>query len=290
MLDGAGTATILYTDIVGSTQMRARLGDVEADLVRRRHDEILCAVVAKHGGSVVKGLGDGILAAFNATTEAVTVAREIQRSIDRANRHARDDRRIEVRVGISAGDVSWESGDCHGTPVVTAARLCDSANGGQILCDDLVRGLARGRTELGFVLVGETKLRGLPEPVVTFEVPWTATAIELRLLGRLEVLVDGRPIALAGAKQRAVLAMLALNAGEVVPTDRLLDHIWGDATRGARRSLQVYVSNLRKLLVDAAEITSLNDGYVLEIRPEQLDFRRFTELAQKAAPRWYSAN
>ncbi|MDQ1481738.1 MAG: hypothetical protein QOI44_2599, partial [Actinomycetota bacterium] len=93
----------------------------------------------------------------------------------RANRQARDDRRIEVRVGISAGDVSWEDGDCHGTPVITAARLCDSADGSQILCDDLVRGLARGRTELSFVLVGEIELKGLPEPVVAFQVPWIAT-------------------------------------------------------------------------------------------------------------------
>lgn len=171
---GAGTATILYTDVVGSTQLRARLGDVEADLLRRRHDEILGAAVAKHGGSVVKGLGDGILAAFGATAEAVNAAHEIQRSIDRANRQGRDDRRMEVRVGISAGDVSWEDGDCHGTPVVTAARLCDRADGGQILCDDLVRGLARGRTELTFALVGEVELKGLPEPVVVFEVPWSA--------------------------------------------------------------------------------------------------------------------
>ena len=171
---GAGTATILYTDVVGSTEMRARLGDVEADLLRRRHDEILGAAVAKHSGSVVKGLGDGILAAFGATAEAVNAAHEIQRGIDRANRQARDDRRIEVRVGISAGDVSWEDGDCHGTPVITAARLCDSAAGGQILCDDLVRGLARGRTDLKFVLVGEIDLKGLPDPVIAFEVPWTA--------------------------------------------------------------------------------------------------------------------
>jgi class 3 adenylate cyclase len=175
MLDGAGTATILYTDIVGSTEMRSRLGDVEADLLRRRHDEILGAAVTKQGGSVVKGLGDGILAAFGSTAEAVNAANEIQRGIDRANRQARDDRRIAVRVGISAGDVSWENGDCHGTTVVTAARLCDAADGGQILCDDLVRGLARGHTELSFVLVGEIDLKGLPDPVIVFEVPWSAT-------------------------------------------------------------------------------------------------------------------
>jgi class 3 adenylate cyclase len=152
---GAGTATILYTDVVGSTEMRSRLGDAEADRLRRHHDDILATVVTKHSGTVVKGLGDGILAAFGATAEAVNAAHEIQREIDRSNRQAREDRRIEVRVGLSAGDVSWEDGDCHGTPVVTAARLCDSADGSQILCDDLVRGLARGRTELSFVLVGE---------------------------------------------------------------------------------------------------------------------------------------
>ncbi len=171
---GAGTATILYTDVVGSTEMRSRLGDAEADRLRRHHDDILATAVTKHSGTVVKGLGDGILAAFGATAEAVNAAHEIQREIDRSNRQAREDRRIEVRVGLSAGDVSWEDGDCHGTPVVTAARLCDSADGNQILCDDLVRGLARGRTELSFVLVGEIELKGLPDPVIVFDVPWTA--------------------------------------------------------------------------------------------------------------------
>ena len=68
-----------------------------------------------------------------------------------------------MRVGLSAGDVRWEDDDCHGTPVVTAARLCDRAVGGQILVDDLVRGLARGRTEHTFRLVGELELKGLAD-------------------------------------------------------------------------------------------------------------------------------
>ncbi len=179
---GAGTATILYTDVVGSTQLRARLGDVEADLLQRRHDEILRSVVTRHDGSVVKSLGDGILAAFGATADAVTAASEIQQSIDKANRHAREDRRADVRVGISAGDVAWDDGDCHGTPVVTAARLCDAADGGQILCDDLVRGLARGRIDLSFSLLGEIELKGLPAAVVVFEVPWTAATTSVTAL------------------------------------------------------------------------------------------------------------
>ena len=207
----------------------------------------------------------------------------------RATSNGRSIARIDTNATTAAS--KFASGSVPATSrgrkaIVTARRssprrLCDAAKGGQILCDDLVRGLARGHTELSFVLVGDTDLRGFPEPVITFEVPWTATVMELRLLGRLEVLVEGLPIALAGAKQRSVLAMLALDAGEVVPTDRLLDQIWGDAADGARRSLQVYVSNLRKLLADAAEIESVTDGYVLELRPEQLDFRRFTELARE---------
>ena len=130
------------------------------------------AAVDEHGGTLVKGLGDGILAAFGAAADAVAAATTIQRAIDRANRRVDDARRLAVRVGLSAGDVSWEDGDCHGTPVVTAARLCDRAVGGQILVDDLVRGLARGRTEHSFRLVGELELKGLAEPVIAYEVPW----------------------------------------------------------------------------------------------------------------------
>lgn len=174
----AGTATILFTDLVGSTELRTRLGDVVADQVRRAHDQVLSAAIAEHGGRLVKGLGDGILASFGAAADAVEAATDIQRGIERANRRADDARRLAVRIGISAGDVSWEEGDCHGTPVVAAARLCDRAEGGQVLCDDLVRGLARGRTELTFRMVGELELKGLAEPVIAFDVPWEPLVAE----------------------------------------------------------------------------------------------------------------
>lgn len=171
-LPTSGTATILFTDLVGSTELRTRLGDVAADELRRAHDLLLGAAVEEQHGTVVKSLGDGILAAFGSTADAVAAAAGIQRAIDRTNRRVDDARRLAVRVGISAGDVMWEDGDCHGTPVVTAARLCDRAVGGQILVDDLVRGLARGRTEHAFRLVGELELKGLAEPVAAYEVPW----------------------------------------------------------------------------------------------------------------------
>jgi class 3 adenylate cyclase len=171
----AGTATILFTDVVGSTALRARLGDTAADDVMRRHESVLADTVTEHGGGIVKGLGDGVMATFGRTADAVLAAIGIQREMLRANRRAADDRRFEVRVGISAGDITWADGDCHGTPVVTASRLCNSADGGQILCDDLVRGLARGRTDLMFRLIGELTLKGLSEAVMSYEVAWEDT-------------------------------------------------------------------------------------------------------------------
>ena len=103
---------------------------------------------------------------------------------------------MQIRVGVSAGDVAWKDGDCHGTPVVTASRLCAAATGGQILCDDLVRGLGRGNADLTFRIVGELQLKGLPEPVVAFTVPWEqADAESAALPGALRALEDELPFA-----------------------------------------------------------------------------------------------
>lgn len=171
----AGTATVLFTDVVGSTALRTRLGDAAADDLMRRHERGLAEIVSGQSGSLVKGLGDGIMATFGGAADAVLAAIAVQREVFRANRRASDDRRFEVRVGISAGDITWAEGDCHGTPVVTASRLCNAADGGQIMCDDLVRGLARGRTDLVFVVVGELTLKGLGEAVMAYEVSWGET-------------------------------------------------------------------------------------------------------------------
>jgi len=71
--------------------------------------------------------------------------------------------------------------------------------------------------------------------------------VEFRILGPLEVVEDDRPLVLGGPKQRALLAVLLLHRGEVVSTDRLIDQLWGERPpASAAKSVQVYVSNLRK--------------------------------------------
>ncbi|WP_375492100.1 BTAD domain-containing putative transcriptional regulator [uncultured Jatrophihabitans sp.] len=110
--------------------------------------------------------------------------------------------------------------------------------------------------------------------------------MEYRILGPLEAVRDGRPIDLGSPKQRAVLASLVLEAGRVVPTERLVDQVWGDDPPGnVAASLQAYVSNLRRLLRDdaaTAPIARQLPGYRLDVADGQLDVQRFRAEADAA--------
>src|SRR5579864_446486 len=102
--------------------------------------------------------------------------------------------------------------------------------------------------------------------------------MEYRVLGPLEVRDGGRSIPLAGAKQRAVLALLLLSANRVLARDRLIDQLWGDhPPETAVQSLQVYVSRLRKLL-PAGTLVTKSPGYLIEVEADELDLHRFERL------------
>jgi class 3 adenylate cyclase/tetratricopeptide (TPR) repeat protein len=165
-----GTRSVLFTDLVGSTELRVRLGDEAADQFRRAHDQLLTAAVEEHGGTVVKGLGDGILATFQSAADAVSGAVAIQQAIEAHQRQA--DPPVSIRVGVSVGDVATEGGDVFGVPVVEASRLCGSAAGGEILVADIVRTLARGRCAAVFEPMGELALKGLEDPLPVCRVAW----------------------------------------------------------------------------------------------------------------------
>jgi YVTN family beta-propeller protein len=105
--------------------------------------------------------------------------------------------------------------------------------------------------------------------------------IELRLLGSLEVLVDGRSAPLARGHERALLALLAINAGRPVAVDRLIDELWGgEPPDHAAKSVQIYVSRLRKSL-GSEHIATTSAGYLLRLDPGALDRARFESLASE---------
>jgi class 3 adenylate cyclase/tetratricopeptide (TPR) repeat protein len=168
----ASTVTILFTDVVGSTARRSQLGDAVADVLDTEHERLLAGVIAASHGVVVKGLGDGIMAAFDSAADAIAAGIGLQQAVAVENRTAPDSRHTVIRVGLSAGDVTVDGDDYRGTPVVEAARLCAAANPGQVLCSELVRMLARSRTDASFVDVGTMELKGLGEPLAVCEVAW----------------------------------------------------------------------------------------------------------------------
>ncbi len=165
------TVSVLFTDLVGSTELMSRVGPERADDLRRQHFGALRSAIAGRGREV-KNLGDGLMVVFDSVTAALACAAAMQQAIDRRNRKAGDEE-LSVRIGVSSGEAEIEDGDYFGVPVVEAARLCSRAEGTEILATDLVRLLAGSRGEFEFDPVGELRLKGLDEPVRTWRVAWT---------------------------------------------------------------------------------------------------------------------
>ena len=106
--------------------------------------------------------------------------------------------------------------------------------------------------------------------------------MEFRILGPLEVVRDEESVVLGAAQQRALLAVLVLHRGEAVSTDRLIDALWGErAPVSAAKTVQVYVSHLRKLLGGGVIVTE-GRGYRLAVAPGQVDVGRFEALCAEA--------
>jgi class 3 adenylate cyclase/DNA-binding SARP family transcriptional activator/tetratricopeptide (TPR) repeat protein len=176
----SGVVTFLFTDLVGSTELLQRLGDDAADELRRRHFTVLRQALSTHGGTEVKSLGDGLMAAFASPLAAVRAAVAIQRAMT-ADSQGRETP-LAVRVGLHAGEPISEGDDYFGTPVVVAQRLCDRARGGQVLASALLQGLVGNRGDHTFRTLGGMNLKGLAAPIAACEVVWeqpTAVAVPL---------------------------------------------------------------------------------------------------------------
>ncbi len=169
----AGTLTLLFTDLVQSTESLVSLGEDRYDSVRDEHDALVGGTIGAHHGEIVKHTGDGYMAVFSLAADAVAAAAEIQRLV--ATRNEASEVALRVRIGISAGDVTERAGDYQGVAAVEAARLCAAATSGQILASETVRSLVGSRGSHDFVTLGEIDLKGLP-PLATAAVRWCADA------------------------------------------------------------------------------------------------------------------
>jgi class 3 adenylate cyclase len=161
--------TILFTDIVGSTDLTQRLGDDAVMTVLRVHDRIVREALDRSNGSEVKHTGDGIMAAFASAARAIDCCIDIQR---RLASHKRDaEHPFDVRIGVSAGEPVTERDDLFGAAVQLAARACDLAAAGSIFVSTAVRELCRGKP-FSFEHRGPFEVKGFDEEISLFEVAW----------------------------------------------------------------------------------------------------------------------
>lgn len=165
-----GPATILFTDMEGSTTLTQQLGDARAQEVLRTHNIIIRDALVAHSGLETKHTGDGIMASFASAGDALEAAISMQRAFAEHN-EANPDTPIRVRIGLNAGESVADEADLFGTAVQLAARICAHAEPGQILVPIVVRELAPGKKFL-FTDLGETVLRGFEDPVRLYEVRW----------------------------------------------------------------------------------------------------------------------
>ncbi|HLW16378.1 MAG TPA: AAA family ATPase, partial [Actinomycetota bacterium] len=179
--------TLLFTDLVGSTELFQRLGDEGAGELFRTYFRVLREAVAENHGQEVKTLGDGMMVAFETTEAAFNCAASIQRGLELRNRTGSAP--LGVRIGINTGEVIREEGDYFGMAVVLAKRLCDRAQGGQILVSERAHGAGRTTKHVARDL-GVLSLKGVADPVRVFELAWQTDAYEL---------IGGRPATKADA-------------------------------------------------------------------------------------------
>jgi class 3 adenylate cyclase len=154
-------ATVLFTDIVGSTEQAARLGDRSWKQLLATHDTLVRAEVDRFRGRVVKSTGDGVMATFDGPGRAIGCATRLRDAVQTVGLH--------LRGGLHTGEVELLGDDIGGISVHVAARVCERAESGQILVSGVVSVLVAG-SGIAFQDQGEHELKGVPGPWRLFAV------------------------------------------------------------------------------------------------------------------------
>jgi class 3 adenylate cyclase len=152
-------ATVLFTDIVASTEQLAAHGDVAWRRILDDHDHTTAQIVAEYRGRIIKQLGDGTLATFDGPARAVRCAAAL--------RGAATDQGLTLRAGLHTGEIELRAGDVTGIAVVIAQRISAHAAPHEILVSNTVVDLTAG-SDLEFAPRGERQLKGVPGTWPTF--------------------------------------------------------------------------------------------------------------------------
>ena len=162
----AEQATIVFSDIVSSTELVTELGDTAARDIFLKHDGIVRDQLKRYGGRELQNLGDGFMLAFESASAAINCACDIQKEMSTKLP------RIKVRMGINTGEVVRREGmHPFGQAVVIASRIASKAKGQQILISDVTRHLTSG-SKFPITEKGRFKPKGFSESIKLYEISW----------------------------------------------------------------------------------------------------------------------
>jgi DNA-binding NarL/FixJ family response regulator len=147
-------ATVMFSDIVSSTERAAAIGDRRWRDLLDRHDELVRREFSRHGGREVKTTGDGFLALFDGPARAIRCAVAIRDALQAEG--------VELRIGMHSGEVELRGGDVGGIAVNLGARVAAVAAPGEVIVSSTVRDLVAG-SGIAFVDRGEHALKGVPD-------------------------------------------------------------------------------------------------------------------------------
>jgi DNA-binding NarL/FixJ family response regulator len=147
-------ATVMFSDIVSSTQRAAEIGDRRWRDVLDRHDELVREELVAHGGREIKTTGDGFLALFDAPARAIRCAVAIRDRLRGVG--------LDVRIGLHSGEVELRGSDVGGMAVNIGSRVAEWGSAGDVVVSSTVRDLVAG-SGIGFIDRGEQTLKGVPD-------------------------------------------------------------------------------------------------------------------------------
>ncbi len=166
-------AAIMFTDIVGYTELTQR-NEVESMEMLRKQNELLGPVFLKHRGREVKTMGDAFLLEYGSALEAVQCAVDVQEVLSNYNKSAPENARLKLRIGIHLGDVTYKDNDVFGDAVNIASRIQPLAEPGGICVSEQVYDQIRNKVAYEVVRAEQVKLKNVSYPMDVYHIvlPW----------------------------------------------------------------------------------------------------------------------
>lgn len=165
--------TVLFTDITGSTDFFKSYGNIAGRQMLHKHESIVASTITEYGGTVVKNIGDSVMAYFLSPEETVKAAIRIQQKFKNYNKDAAPENQIHIRIGIHVGEGIVEDNDIFGDVVNVASKLTNLALGDQILASGEVSKSVKEMPDIRFEVIDLSSRGETPKGLTAYQILWS---------------------------------------------------------------------------------------------------------------------